>query len=246
MQASGTPVRLFCIPFAGGDAYSYRDLKDHLGGHVKVVALELPGRGRRFGERLLTSLEEMAGHLFTQIRHDVSEPYALYGHSMGGRLGYLLTRRILAAGLPAPLHLFASGCAAPSAAENRGRYQLPKEEFIDMLEDMDCPPQVLANEELMEVFEPVLRADFEANDTYDYKREPPFDIPVTVWLGTQEETTREEALRWQEETMQRLVLTEFPGGHFFIFDHLIELGGILSRTLLTATSTARTGPPVRH
>jgi surfactin synthase thioesterase subunit len=150
---------------------------------------------------------------------------------MGGRLGHLLTRRVLAAGLPAPLHLFASGCAAPSAAENRRRYQLPRDEFFAMLEGMDCPPQVLENEELMEVFEPVLRADFEANDTYVYKREAPFDVPVTVMIGTEEETSREEALRWQEETVQDIALTEFSGGHFFIFDHLSELGGIVSRAL---------------
>ena len=101
-----------------------------------------------------------------------------------------------------------------------------------MLATMDCPPHVLQNEELLEVFEPVLRADFQANDTYEHKREEPFDVPLTVMIGTEEETSREDALRWQEETMQDIDLTEFPGGHFFIFDHLSDLGGIVSRTLV--------------
>ena len=103
-----------------------------------------------------------------------------------------------------------------------------------MLQNMDCPPQVLESEELMEVFEPVLRADFEANDTFEYRKEAPFDIPITVMIGTEEETTREEAFKWQEETMQKIVFTEFPGGHFFIFDHLPELSRIMSQTLSAA------------
>ena len=229
-----TCVRLFCIPFAGGNAYSYKDFKEHFAASAELFPLELPGRGRRFGEPLLTSLDKMVDELFTQVRDELEQPYALYGHSMGGRLGWLLARRVLAAGLPAPLHLFLSGCAAPSAVENRRRYQLPRNEFISMLQNMDCPPQVLESEELMEVFEPVLRADFEANDTFEYRKEAPFDIPITVMIGTEEETTREEAFKWQEETMQKIVFTEFPGGHFFIFDHLPELSRIMSQTLSAA------------
>ncbi|MCE5264829.1 MAG: thioesterase, partial [Deltaproteobacteria bacterium] len=62
-----SPGTLFCIPFAGGSAYSYRDLQRHAAG-VRFVTLELPGRGRRFSAPLLTSLPEMVDDLFGQIR----------------------------------------------------------------------------------------------------------------------------------------------------------------------------------
>ena len=231
VYSSSPSVRIFCIPFAGGNAYSYKDFKDHTADFVELVPLELPGRGRRFGEGLLTSLEKMADDLFAQVRGELQGPYAFYGHSMGGRLGYLLVRRALAAGLPAPMHLFVSGCAAPSVVHHRQRYQLPRDEFIAMLHSMDCPPQVLHNEELMEVFEPVLRADFEANDTFEYHELAPFDLPITVMIGTEEETSREDALKWQQVTAQKIVIVEFSGGHFFIFDHLPELGRIVSQRL---------------
>jgi surfactin synthase thioesterase subunit len=229
------------MPFAGGNAYSYRDLDAHVADVIELAPVEPPGRGRRFSETLLTSLQAMADDLFAQIREELEGPYAFYGHSMGGRLGYLVTRRILTAGLPAPLHLFVSGCAGPGVARNRRRYTLPIGDFVSMLKRMGCPPDVLENDELMEVFEPVLRADFKANDTYTYERQPPFEVPITAIIGTQEETTPEEALEWQRETKQELTLTHFPGGHFFIFDHLPELGHLLSRTLSTALSDACRG-----
>jgi surfactin synthase thioesterase subunit len=234
--ASAPRIRLISIPFAGGNTYSFRDLGAHLAPFVEVVPIELPGRGRRFSEPLLTSLMDMGNDLFAQVKNQLQEPYAFYGHSLGGRLTSLMARRVLAAGLPLPLHIFVSGCPGPSVVKQRRRHELPRNDFIAMLHRMDCPPEVLENEEVMTIFEPVLRADFEANDTFDYVPEPPVDIPITVMIGRQEETTREEALAWQAETTQELDLVEFPGGHFFIFDHLPQVGEILSRKLLTALS----------
>jgi surfactin synthase thioesterase subunit len=224
-------LRLFCVPFAGGNAYSYKDLKKHLAGFVELVALELPGRGRRFGEPLLTCLDEMVADLHSQIRGQASGSCALYGHSMGGRLVALVARRMLQEGTGTPAHLFVSGCPAPSAVRPRRRHLLPRDEFISMLHQMDCPPEVLRNEELMEVFEPVLRADFEANDTFQHRPQTPLHVPITAMLGTSDETTREEVLRWQEETTTELSVQEFDGGHFFIFDHLPALGRIISEGL---------------
>lgn len=233
-----SPVRLFCIPFAGGNSYSYRDLQKHAGTSVELLALEMPGRGRRFGEPLLTSLDEMVYDLFAQTAGQLDEPFAIYGHSMGARLGCLLVRHLLAQDLPIPQHLFVSGCSAPSAAKKCLRHLLPQADFITMLQRMDCPPEVLRDEELMEVFEPVLRADFEANDTFEYRRLAPFAVPITVMIGTQEQTSRDDALRWQEETTGEFSFEELAGGHFFIFDHLPALGRTIAVSLATGSSAS--------
>ncbi len=225
-------VRLFCVPFAGGNAYSYKDLQGHLAGFIELVALELPGRGRRFDEPLLTCLDEMVADLHAQIHSQWNGSCALYGHSMGGRLAALVARRMLQEGRATPLHLIVSSCPAPSAVRRRRRHLLPRDEFVSMLYQMDCPPEVLQNEELMEVFEPVLRADFEANDTFQHISQTPLHVPITAMLGTSEETTREEVLKWQEETTTELSVQEFDGGHFFIFDHLPALGRIISEALV--------------
>ena len=138
-ELNGSSIRLISIPFAGGNCYSFRDLPQHLAKPIEFVPVELPGRGRRFAEPLLTSLTDMAADLFALIRDQIQVPYALYGHSLGGRLAGLLVRRVIAEGLPNPVHLFVSGCPGVSVDRQRSRHQLPREEFFRMLREMDCP-----------------------------------------------------------------------------------------------------------
>jgi len=227
------PILLFCIPFAGGSSYSYRELEKYTADFIEVVPVELPGRGRRFSEPLITDIHELARDVGGGIRDRLHRPYALYGHSMGGCIAYLLARRLAQEGMPLPLHLFVSGREGPSAKLKRpNRHLLPREEFVEELKRFEgTPRQVLENEELMTLFEPILRADFQANDTYVHEPGPPLDVPVTVMIGLDDNTTDEEALKWREETLHEISLLRFPGGHFFIFDHSPQMGRIFSRRL---------------
>lgn len=230
---------LFCLPFAGGSSYSYRDLQCHADG-VHFVALELPGRGRRFSEPLLTSLPDMEEELFGQIRDRLDGAYALYGHSLGACLGYLLVKRIIRERCPPPRRLFVSGREAPSLPrKEKGRHLLPRAQFIEVLKRFEgTVPEVLANQEMMDLFEPVLRADLQALDAYAYEKTEPFAVPITVMRGTEENVSRDDALRWQDETTRKIDFLEFSGGHFFIFSHAREIGRILYRGVRTPADTA--------
>ena len=228
-------VRLFCLPFAGGSCYSYRDLKACTADFIDVIFIELPGRGKRVIEALLTSMDNIVDDVFHQVEVGLHDPYAVYGHSMGACLGYLLVKRIIREKLPEPVHLFFSGSEAPSVekkAEERDRHLLPKDDFIGLLRELGgCPRGVLEDDELMDFFEPIIRADLQANDTYEYRETRPFDIPLTLMRGSDEKMTDEEVLKWQQETVAQLEVRQFPGGHFFIFDHFPEIGRMISRTL---------------
>ena len=219
---------LFCIPFAGGSAYSYRDLQRHAAG-VRFVTLELPGRGRRFSVPLLTSLPEMVDDLFGQIRDRLESPYALYGHSLGACLGYLLVKRIICEGCPLPQRLFVSGWEAPTLPmRERGLHLLPRPQFIETLKRFEgTVPEVLENQEMMDLFEPVLRADIQALDNYVHERTAPFAVPITVMRGSEEKVSRAEAQAWQKETTAAIEYLEFTGGHFFIFSHAEAIGRLL-------------------
>jgi surfactin synthase thioesterase subunit len=60
-------IRLFCIPFAGGNIYSYRQLCRHLHKDIVPQPVELPGRGKRLKEPLLTNIAEMTDDILQQI-----------------------------------------------------------------------------------------------------------------------------------------------------------------------------------
>jgi len=228
-------ITLYCLPFAGGHTLSYRDFQANVAETIVIRPLELPGRGKRIREPLLINLESMADDVFQQVISDLNgQLYAIYGHSMGAILGYLLTKRLLNAGKPAPLHLFFSGRKAPSLVDDDSpKHQLPKLEFINYINELGgLSPEILGHTELMDFFEPILRADFQAIETYIYQPASPFDIPITLLQGlADQEVASQDLLAWQQESHQPIAIKTFSGGHFFIFEQLSQLGQFFSRTL---------------
>ncbi len=235
MDISRSPTTLFCLPFAGGSSYSYREFQRHADDGVSIEALDLPGRGRRFPEPLLTSLHDMADDVFEQIQGRLNGAYAIYGHSMGACIGYLLVKRIIRERYPLPLHLFVSGREGPSVqCKENDRHLLPSAEFKEVLKKFEGTTRdVLENQELMELFEPVLRADFQALETYAYEKSEPFDVPITVMWGKEENLKRTDAFRWQDETTKKISFRDFNGGHFFIFQNAAQIGKVFSSGVIT-------------
>ncbi|MDP2320777.1 MAG: alpha/beta fold hydrolase [Acidobacteriota bacterium] len=230
-------MHLFCIPYAGGNAWSYRALERFVSPEIALDGLELPGRGRRGVEPLRASLDELADDVFRQVAaRAVTGRYAIYGHSMGALLAYLAAHRIRRAGLPPPEALFLSGSSAPASLPARRRHLLPPPEFVAMLRELGgCPPQVLEDAELIEFFEPILRADFKAVETWQRPEAPPLDLPFVVMVGDGDEAGAAEAAGWAAETTAPCRVLEFSGDHFFILRHWEAIGSAIQRQLLGAT-----------
>ncbi len=226
-------TNLICLPFAGASIYSYRNIAKNIEDSINIIPVELPGRGKRISELFLSDINKVVDDVFLQIKTHIDVPYAFYGHSMGALLGFFMVKRILSENLPQPLHLFFSGRGGPSVQDkDKHIYALPKKEFIKKLHEYEGSPQEILNDEsIMEFFEPVLRADFKAISTYPYKKSTPFDIPITVMIGTTENTAYEDALKWQDETSRNISVRQFSGGHFFIYEHSTEINRIFSQTL---------------
>jgi len=226
-------IKLFCLPFAGGSKYSYKGYSAKAPNYIEVISLDLPGRGGRFGEPFITSVEGLVNDLFNQVKGQLNSPYAIYGHSLGSLLGLLLAQRIRQEGLPAPEHLFFTGRGGPQKeVPTKKRHELPKDEFIEELKEMGgLPKELLEDEELLNFFEPIIRADFQAIDTFFYEPQPKLDIPISVIVGMEEETTLEEAKAWQLETEQPVDVRQFPGNHFFIFQYEMEIMKLIAKKL---------------
>lgn len=242
---SVNPMTLFAIPYAGGHSLVYRNLKLLLEPSVTLSALEPPGRGKRVKEKLMTDINGIAENLFEVIRPEIEsgKKYALFGHSMGSLIAYLITKRISDSGLPMPEHLFCSGHGAPSVSKIDLTQELPKYtasseifwKYIDSLGAL--PPEIKAHGELMNYFEPVIRADIQALELYTY--EPivaPFSVPMSVLYGiTDVETPIYGLLPWQNESRHPVDFIPFAGAHFGIFDELEKVAGLIRSKLIVST-----------
>lgn len=231
-----TSVNLFTLPFAGGSRYSYREMEEYLPSIVNSVALEYPGRGSRMRESLVRDMHSLVEDAYQQIRHDLDKcSYAIYGHSMGGLMAGLLARKIIHNHHQPPLHLFITGSRGPSGKENeeKKRHLMEKSAFIEELKRLNgSPEEILNDSELLDYFEPIIRADFEATETYQYQEAPPMNIPITVITGTDEEMLPESVAAWQKETRQAVDFRRMAGTHFFIHKYPSVIAEIIVKKLL--------------
>jgi surfactin synthase thioesterase subunit len=232
-------VQLLSFPYAGGNAFSYRELGEHLPSSIALTTAELPGRGARTGEPTARRMTALVDGLFAEWSGKLTPPYGLYGHSMGAIVAYEFAQRAAAQGRP-PVALIVSGRQAPSIPELRQRYLLPSPEFRAMLRDLGgCPPAVLESPELMDYFEPILRADFEVVETHVHTPRPPLDVPIVVAIGDDDDTSVANAQQWERETTCGIELVRFSGDHFFIHRHWPDISGLIRRALIGVPEPAR-------
>ena len=232
-------LNVFCLPFAGGNKYSYRDFKTRAPSFLNFISLEYPGRGARIKEPLLSSTNALVDDLYKQIENIVDDnEYAIYGHSLGGLMTYLLTRKLIENGQRPPVHLFITGTTGPSSLSRieKKRHLLPHAEFIQELKDLKgMPDEILKSDELLEYCEPILRSDFMASEKYIHEEFAPLDVPITVITGTEEEMENSDIALWQKETTHAVDFKKFPGNHFFIYQHVPAIIQIISNKITLTT-----------
>jgi medium-chain acyl-[acyl-carrier-protein] hydrolase len=234
-------VRLFCFPYAGGSAAIFRNWHKHLPEYVEVCPVQLPGRSSHMSGPPFTNLAALIEPLARALRPYLDKPFAFFGHSMGAIISFELARYLRKRFLPRPLHLFVSGRTAPQIPEeDPGDYDLPEPEFMQRLRNLNgTPREVLDHPELMELMIPLLRADFALIQTYAYSPEPPLNIPITVFGGTEDTEVAQQHLEaWREQTNSSFALRMLSGDHFFLLNAESQLLSLLdlqfSKHLLTA------------
>ncbi|MEU5566948.1 thioesterase domain-containing protein [Micromonospora musae] len=240
------PVQLFCLPYAGAGASAFRHWSAGLGPGVEVLPVQLPGRENRITEDPRFQVADVA----RAIAGRASGPYALYGHSMGGRLGFEVVRELRREGLPLPLRLYVGGARAPHVNAPSlfdGLSTVDDDELLRRLGDGGgLPAEVLDHPELVELLLPLLRADFGRVDSYRYVAEDPLPVPIVVFSGRHDRAvTREQSEAWARHSAAGCTLHEISGGHFFLHDALDELLAVIRADLdaaLAATAAAPGAP----
>ena len=232
-------LRLFCFPYAGGDAFSFRSWPEQLPSTIEVCPIELPGRGMRIKEPPFTQLPLLVEELAQSILPYLDKPFVFFGHSLGALVSFELARLLRRIHACSPTHLFISGHCAPQILYSVPPiHTLPDVDFIKELSRLHGTSETaLANEELMQLLLPALRADFEVFATYTYQPESPLNCPLTAFGGLQDPSMSCEMLEaWQSQTSATFAMKMFPGNHFFIHTAQSSLLQSLAQTLNRITS----------
>lgn len=227
-------IRLFCFPYAGGTALVYRPWAQKFPASVEVVAIQLPGRATRIKEPPISKLTELVEPIASALAPFLDKPFAFFGHSMGAVICFEVARFFRRQGRALPGHMFVSGrCAPQLSRESQPLYNLPKEDLLAELQQLDgTPREVLDHPELMDLMLPVLRADLSVCDTYEYTEEAPLACPITALGGLQDfDVSRRMIEAWREQTSATFTLRMLQGNHFFIHSNEMLLMNLLTTQL---------------
>lgn len=233
-------VRLFCLPHAGSGPARYLAWAGRLEG-IDLIGVCLPGHERRVAEPPLRRVADLVDALAGAVAPHLDRPFALFGHSFGGLLGFELARRLEAEGTP-PLHVFISGAAAePARGTEAPVATLDDEAFLAHVRTLGgLDPDVLAHPDLVDLVIPALRADYGAAEAHTPDPAATVTAPITALGGLHDPAAPPGALTaWGRHTAGPFSRITLPGGHFALFDQEHNVLRTVRTTLTAAVRATR-------
>ncbi len=222
-------AQLFLFPYAGGGPAVFGKWLVEFDTHIEAFIAHYPGRGSRHNEPPITQINTLVDKLAQAIQPLLNKPFAFFGHSFGALIAVELAKRIQ------PQVLFISGCGAPHLPNPYPLiHHLPDPEFIKSLQELDgIPAEISDNSELMELLLPMLRADFEAFESYQPTSHQ-LSCPIIAFGGLDDPRNGQEQLEgWDILTNARFKSQYFPGDHFFITNHKTEVIASINSELIS-------------
>ncbi|CZF83758.1 thioesterase II family protein [Grimontia marina] len=229
-------LRLFCFPYAGGNASTFLSWSNMIPANVELIAIQPPGRAGRLFEPAFSSMEGLVSSLVDEIKEYLDVPYMMFGHSLGSRVALEVAHQIKAKGFNQPSHFFASGSRSPNLpVSDIPLSKLGDEELIGKLKEMkDEPDPLLENKELMALFLPTLRADLAIADTYSAGADVQLHCELSVLNGQLDTAIQEIDIEgWRDFFSGSMDAKRFSGGHLFVDNACDELFGYINSVIQT-------------
>jgi medium-chain acyl-[acyl-carrier-protein] hydrolase len=217
----GTPgIRLFCIPYAGGNPEIFLPWADYLSPRVELLAVRLPGHGPRIADPPCDQWDALLADILEGLASYLGEPHAFFGHCFGGRLAYELAHLACSAGHAQTKRLFVSACRSPDT-QHAGRYvhELPDAEFMEVLRQRGASDEILHNKSVMRYVLPAVRNEIRLAELWNNRHQTAVKVPITAIYATDDdEDGRPRMKGWPAFSTEGCELVEMRGGHFYLED----------------------------
>jgi surfactin synthase thioesterase subunit len=199
---------------AGGSAASFVCFAPLLPPGWRLLAVDLPGRFYAPAGPRCHSIAEAVDYISAVLRPELTGPYAVFGHSLGGLLAYELTRHLESQG-EGPSWLGVSGCPAP---DNLATARAAARQEGLALVEFGAPDRYESR------LRAALRDDLALIDSYEHVAGPPLRAPMSVFRGDSDPlTSPENMIAWAEQAGTSMAFHTLPGGHLFPFDHAADV-----------------------
>lgn len=233
-QVSDTAkVNILCLPFAGGYAEYFLNWRQYMPAHFRLCPIELPGRSYLWQQACYTDIQQLLAAMLPQLEKFVEEShYIIFGHSMGGYIGYELCKLFIKLNLPLPKLLVVSSLLAPKNWQSRKLYsQVSEKEFVKFFLNLGgFHPEFLKHKKFMELQMKLLRSDLMLCDSCTYVGPANFPFPILAMGGSSDEYIKFQSMaEWQQETKDAFFSKKFSGDHFYLNHHLQEIFELITK-----------------
>lgn len=204
----GAP-KLLCFAYAGGGPMAFRALLERLPSSYGVWAVDFPGHVRTRGEPL-ASIEAMVAECMRFLPMDLLTTTIFVGYSVGGYVAHALAAALERRGHVVPGVVLAASTPPSIRAQSATVSDLDSDALFEWLVSLGQR----ANPELFEAFEPAIRADLQAYDSY-WPMER-ISAPALVLGGDEDPLASPEELEAWASLTESPEIEILPGGHFFL------------------------------
>ncbi|MFJ9968667.1 thioesterase II family protein [Streptomyces avermitilis] len=230
----GAPTTVYCFAPAGAGPSFFAPWQ---GSSVLLdfVAVELPGKERRFGDLLPGSMDELVAEILPQVggAHAEGGRRAFFGHSFGALTAFATALALEEADVGTDLVLVASGCAKPGVPRSEPIADLPDDAFVAEVSRLaGYTHPALDEPELRELILPVLRSDAAVHEGYQPPVQARLTSPVVALRGRDDTLVSAGMLAgWRDATSAAFSSEELDGRHMYLAEDWRPLIPVLERVL---------------
>ena len=218
------------FPHAGGAALAYRSFGTALAAAGSdAYVLQYPQRGDRLTHPAHATVGELAADLFGAGDWACIGPLRLFGHCMGAVVAFEFARVAEKRGVTVDA-LWASASEAPSTVAGAPDLPMAESEILAEMVDLGgTDPQLLADDDFVELLLMAVRADYAAFNRYECAADIRIAADIHTLGGERDHRIDEDMLRrWQAHTGGAFTVSMFDGGHFYLNEHTGEVAELVN------------------
>jgi medium-chain acyl-[acyl-carrier-protein] hydrolase len=227
IEHSDSVLKMFCVPFAGGNASAFDYWRSINVSRISIFGIELPSRQKRASEAPYVNMNGLVEDLSRFLVPHIDREFVLFGNCTGSVIAFEVAHRLRELIGREPLCLIPSNGRAPHIPRPETPvHGLSEEDLVIALGKMGAtPPEVLANKKMLQFVLPTLRADFAVAEKYVYKKKGPLlGCNIRAIAGESDPVVAEIDIdAWERHTSGEFSKLVITGNHNLLADKTPQL-----------------------
>lgn len=236
-------IDLFCFPYAGSGASIFYSWANYLNPKINIYGFLAPGKEDRISEELIVDLNTLVQNAVEELKQIINKPFVLFGHSMGSVLAFEIAKTLESETITPELVILSGRPPPRFGLKMNPISHLGDKELIAELHKLEgTDTRILENDELMELLLPIIRADFRISEAYKSSASLKINSPM-IAIGSEEDPWLNvaEFSEWKDYSNSTTKIHFFPGGHFYLREHIDLLTAFLNTEILAQIRSIKSG-----